>query len=211
MHRTPPIRRGCTIAAALVVATCSAVPSAQADGPLVTSATDCPDRALEQPFRRWADPASYVLVDNGILEGGRDWTLHGEAAAEQGNELFYVHGPDETTSLALPPGSAARTAPVCVGIEHPTIRFFARNQGSLLSLLLVEVIFQDASGAVRSLPIAALPGGRGWTPTPPLPLLINLLPLLPGERTAVALRFKPLGSGGDWSIDDVYVDPWRHR
>ena len=37
-------------------------------------------------------------------------------------------------------------------------------------------------------------------------VVANLLPLLPGEHTPVAFRFTALG--GDWSIDDVYVDPY---
>ena len=40
-------------------------------------------------------------------------------------------------------------------------------------------------------------------------IVMNLLPLLPGGNTAVAFRFAPYGDG-DWTIDDVYVDPWRH-
>lgn len=207
MSLTPPVRRRLTIAAAVVASTIVIAPEAQA-GPLVASASDCDSPPLEQPFLRWADPANYVLLRNGILESGRHWELEGAAALEAQNEHFYVHAPDEDTSLALPPGSEATSAPICVGIEHPTIRFFARNEGSAFSLLVVDVLFEDASGRVRSQTIAVLPGGSSWRPTPPVPLLVNLLPLLPGERTAVAFRFRPYG--GDWSIDDVYVDPWRH-
>ena len=39
------------------------------------------------------------------------------------------------------------------------------------------------------------------------PILVNLLALVPGERTAVAFRFTPRGLGS-WLIDDVYVDPY---
>ena len=39
-------------------------------------------------------------------------------------------------------------------------------------------------------------------------VLANLLPLLPGAHTPVAFRFTPL-LGGEWSIDDVYVDPFQ--
>jgi hypothetical protein len=37
---------------------------------------------------------------------------------------------------------------------------------------------------------------------------VNLLPLLPDDYTPVAFSFK--ASGGEWQIDDFYVDP-RHR
>jgi hypothetical protein len=50
-------------------------------------------------------------------------------------------------------------------------------------------------------------GGSKWTPTLPLPVIANLLPLLPGDLTPVRFRFTPVG--GAWQIDDVYVDPYR--
>jgi hypothetical protein len=40
-----------------------------------------------------------------------------------------------------------------------------------------------------------------------MPLVVNLLPLLPGDYTPVAFEFTPQGYGGNWRIDDVYVDP----
>jgi hypothetical protein len=203
---TLPFRRSAwavAIAVVLVV-----VPSAHA-GPLVASAPNCDPQVWETPFLPWADPASYVLVPTGNLESARDWTLSGGAGVVSGNETFHVHGAGEAMSLALPTGSSATTAPICVGLEHPTLRFFARNTGSVLSTLAVDVLFEDAAGEVRSLRIAQLAGGARWQPSLPLPVVANLLALLPGERTPVEFRFRPLG-GGDWRIDDVYVDPWRH-
>jgi hypothetical protein len=205
---TLPFRRSAW-AVVLAVFALVVVPSAQA-GPLVASAPDCNPQVWEKPFLPWADPANYVLAPTGTLESARDWTLDGGADRVRGNETFYVHGADEAWSVALPPGSSATTAPICVGLEHPTLRFFARNDGSRLSTLVVEVRFEDAAGEVRSLRIGGLVGGPGWQPSPPLPVVANLLALLPGERTPVEFRFTPVGGGGDWRIDDVYVDPWRH-
>jgi hypothetical protein len=62
---------------------------------------------------------------------------------------------------------------------------------------------------VLTLPMGADLGG-GWHPSLPLPVVANLLPLLPNDRTAVAFRFTPL-LGGEWQIDDIYVDPYRAR
>jgi hypothetical protein len=75
--------------------------------------------------------------------------------------------------------------------------------------LRIEVFFEDAGGQVQSLPVGSVLGGPAWQPTSPLPVIANLLPLLPDGHTAVAFRFVPQGAGS-WSIDDVYVDPWRH-
>ena len=179
-------------------------------GLLVSSATDCDDQVLEQPFLPWLDPAQYTLAPSGTFEQGvGDWTLTGSAAVVNGNESYYVHADGENSSLSLPPGSKATSGAMCVGIEHPTLRFFARNSGSLLSTLKVEVLFENAAGGVHALPIGLLLSGGQWQPSLPLPIVVNLLPLLPGEKTAVAFRFG--ASGGNWKIDDVYVDPYRSR
>ena len=38
--------------------------------------------------------------------------------------------------------------------------------------------------------------------------MANLLPLLPDQHTPVAFRFTPM-LGGNWSVDDVQVDPYK--
>jgi len=170
----------------------------------------CEDQVAERPFMPWADPAAYVLAPNGTVEQAAHWELEGGAVRAVGNERFHVNDADDASSLALPPGSSATTAPMCVGLEHPTLRLFARNRGALLSPLLVEVLFEDAAGSSRALPIGAYLGTSAWQPTTPLAVIANLFAGLPGESVEVAFRFTPRGSAGNWSIDDVYVDPFRH-
>ena len=53
--------------------------------------------------------------------------------------------------------------------------------------------------------------GSDWQPTAQIPIVVNLLnlPLLSDGSTDVAFQFTPLGSGGDWTIDDVYLDPFK--
>ena len=213
MHvRTPagirPVRLVAFAAALLVPLLALAAPAAHA-GPLVASAPDCDAQQLETPFTRWGDVASYTLAPNGVAENRADWSLQDGADVKPGNESFYVHDEDEKSSLALPPGSSATTASMCVGLTRPTLRFFARNDGSPFSVLRVDVLFEDNLGAVWSVPIGTMLGAAEWQPTLPLAVVANLLPLLPGGNTAVAFRFTP-DKAGDWKIDDVYVDPWRH-
>ena len=199
------------LAAAATMAACGALAPSASAGLLVTSATDYVPQPLERPFVRWLDPAQYTLLPGGTFESSlSDWTLSG-ARVVSGNEPYYVHGEGETQSLSLPAGSSATSAVIPVGLGHPTMRFFARSTGgSILSTLKVEVLFELANGHVASLPIGvALAGAhRSWQPTLPIPVVANLLPLLPGQYTPVAFRFTPVG-GVAWTIDDVYVDPKR--
>ena len=191
---------------AAAVALGLAAPSAHA-GVLVKTATNCPNETLEQPFLRWADPAHYVLAPAGTIETTTGWRLSG-AQQVLGNEPWYVHAAGEKRSLALRAGSSATTARMCVGLEHPTLRLFARNTGSPLSLLKVEVLVETRLGLVQAVPIGELAATSSWGPTLPLPLLANLLAVPPADRTAVRFRFTPQGAG-NWQIDDVYVDPYR--
>ena len=195
---------------AVCLAFLAVLASSAGAGVLVSSATDCDEQTLEQPFLPWADLANYVIAPNGTFENGASgWTLSGGAAVVSGNESYNVHGDGETKSLALPAGASATSRSMCVGIEHPTLRIFTRNGGSILSTLRVEVLYEDAAGNAQSLPIGKLTGTASWQPSLVMPLVVNLLPLLPDERTAVAFRFTAEGAAGSWRIDDVYVDPYR--
>jgi hypothetical protein len=172
--------------------------------PAQARAAGCPSQPAYQTFLPWLDPAWYVPAPDGDIEGGaEEWTLTGGAAAADGNEP-YLAG---ERSLTLPAGGSATTAPMCVGIEHPTLRLFARNTGDPASRLSVSVVFRDLLGVRRSLAVGAVTAGSSWSPTPVMPVAVNLLSLL-GDQD-VAFRFAPVGDGGEWTIDDVYVDPYK--
>ena len=176
-------------------------------GVLVSSAGDCDNAASSRVFLPWYDVANYFLAPGGDFESGASgWGLTGGAAVVDGNEPWNVTG-GGSSSLRLPAGSSATSPAICVGIEHPTIRFFEKSSGaSLGSSLRVEVLFEDAWGNVHDLTIGRETRG-GWEVTPAYLVIANLLPLLPGEHTAVAFRFTPEGTGS-WQIDDVHVDPY---
>ena len=172
-------------------------------GPAQASVAGCPSQPVSQTFLPWLDPAWYVPAPGGDLEGDGQWNLEGGAAVADGNEPFLAGD----RSLSLPAGSSATTAPMCIGIEHPTIRLFARNTGDPLSTLTVAVVFRDVLGVTRMLPVGVVTAGSSWAPTLPMPLGVNLLSLL-GDQD-VAFRFTPAGDSGEWTIDDVYVDPYK--
>jgi hypothetical protein len=205
-------RRG-TALLALAGALCAlalAAPASHA-GVLVASAPSCAQAHSSQVFLPWLDIANYQPApDGGFEAGAKGWSLAG-AATVAGNEPWDVGGSADHGALRVPAGGSATSPTFCVGLEHPTARFFAKRVGgSLLSTLRVDVRFEDALGHAQELPIGlvALNGGS-WQPTLPMLLVANLLPLLPGDHTPVQLRFVPQG-GGAWLVDDVYVDPYKH-
>jgi hypothetical protein len=187
-----------------------AMASEAAAGPLVREAGRCETQQLSGPFEPWLDPARYTPVrDGGLERRGDGWKLRGGAAAAAGNEPWTVADENDSRSLLLPAGSSATTPAICVGLAEPTLRFFARSSGGLIAKLEVEVLYEDALGNVHAMTIGTDSGGR-WHPTAIMPVLANLLPLLPNDQTPVAFRFTVLGDA-DFQIDDVYVDPWCQR
>jgi hypothetical protein len=204
MKRNTKLRAIAGTVAGLVAAGAFAAPAHA--GILTTSATDCNDGALTQPFARYGDDAKYKNVGT-FEDGTAGWTLTGGAKVVSGNETAHVSGPGDAHSLSLPAGSTATTPPVCVGLAEPTLRFFAKRDSGLLSSVVVTVHVQTSLGVWVTLPLGVDLGGA-WHPSGKMLILANLLPLLPPDRTAVKFTFAPLL--GSYQIDDVYVDP-LHR
>src|SRR5918992_4046729 len=161
----------------------AAAPSAHA-GLLVESAPDCTGQVLEQPFKAWKDYANYTLVPGGAFEDGAPGWKLSKARIVSGNETYYVRGRSDSRSLELRAGSVATSPTICVGLEHPTMRFFARSSG-VLPLMTVEVLVETSAGLVVPVPIGVVTPSAKWRPTLPFLVVANLLPLLPGEHTPV--------------------------
>jgi hypothetical protein len=176
-------------------------------GLLVQTTTNCPGQPLSQPFKAWGDGASYELMPGGAAESTAGWTLTGGAGIVTGNEPWKVHGSTDSHSMHLPSGSSATTAPICVGLDSPTVRFFVKKNSGLLSTLAVSAVLRPSLGGELVVPVGVILGGS-WQPSPSFLFLGNLLPILPGQYTPVSFRFTPV-LGGDWQVDDVYVDPWK--
>lgn len=182
-------------------------PTSANAGVLVASATDCAEQSLDQNFIRFADVANYTPLPGGDFEQAGGWALAGGAAVVSGNEPFNIaEDPSDSRSLSLPAGASAKSNSICVGIEYPDIRFVARSSNPAATLR-VDVYFEDGFGNVQSAPVAVVNAGASWSPSLPLPVAVNLLPLLPGERTAVAFKFS--ASGGSFQVDNIFVDPYR--
>ena len=206
-RRTKPSRRPRARRVSLLAL---ALPILLAAGAAPARATDtrvCPAQPLGQVFLPWADPGWYTpLPDAGfeVLPGG--WTLRGGAQVVAGNEPFRVGGSADTHSLSLPSGSSATSGTACVGLGDPTLRLFVRNTGALDAGLLVQVEFSDGNGLTALTPIGVIHAGSAWAPSPPLPVVANLLSA--PDAQAARFIFRPLDARGRWAIDDVYVDPY---
>jgi hypothetical protein len=208
MTRTSFLRRGLTgLLAAIALA---ALPGAASADVLNLGLNGCPAQTIEHPFARWLDGGNYVLAPGGTFEGSlTGWKLTGGAQVVAGSETFAAHAPGEKKALLLPSGSSATTPPICVAVLDPTMRYFAANDGGLLSLLRVDVIYHPPGGGTLTLPLGlnAL-GSKNWAPSLPVIVGADLLGVLNGGQATVQFRFVPTGLGAKWRIDDVYVDPF---
>jgi hypothetical protein len=187
-------------------------PAADA-GLLVASVPSCDNGATEQPFAGFGDQHDYSLVRGGDFESGAaGWDVDGSGVVAD-QEPWHVRSTGDIHALKVGAGQTASSPTLCVGIEHPTMRFFAhRSGGGLLapaSQLLVTARVETSLGAVVEIPVGAVSAatnGASWDPTPALIVLPSLLPLLPGDHTPIQFRFTAVGTSA-WVIDDVFVDP----
>jgi hypothetical protein len=206
MARKGLLRRG--LPGLLAVMALGALPAAASADGLKIGLDGCPARTTEKVFSRWLDPSNYTLVPGGTFESSLSgWKLTGGAKAVSGNESFSVSGKSDKLALSLPSGSSATTPAMCVAVLDPTLRYFAANDGGVLSLLTVQVLYYPPGGGVLTLPLGVNVGGRAWAPSLPTVVGANLLGVLRGGQAQVAFRFTPVGLGAKWRIDDVYLDP----
>jgi len=211
--RTPArILLGMAALAAAAAMTASAAAPAHA----ASLGLSCPAPA-SQTFAPWGDTNYYVPApDSGFENGAAGWTLNGGARVVTGNEPYMVGGAGQTHSLSLPTGSSATSPPMCIGLFSGGMRLFVQNTGAASSNMHVQVIYNGGVGALlgglgSTLGIsdrATFAGATTWQPSPNFVMAGGLLPLL---TQSVQFRFTPLSTGGNWRIDDVYLDPLMHR
>ena len=176
------------------------------------SAQACSYSGAEQKFGPWGDAHSYVLApDGGFENGAAGWTLGNGAKTVAGNESYFVDAKTDSNSLALPAGSSAVSPPLCMSLETPVLRMFARNTGDPTSKLKVEMTY-GLAGIVHTASSITFSAGSSWAPSPEMSTVGTLAPLL-GTLipSSINVRITPLDSKGNWQVDDFYVDPFaRH-
>ncbi|HET9154401.1 MAG TPA: hypothetical protein VFN85_09830 [Solirubrobacterales bacterium] len=175
------------------------------------AAQACNYTGAAQVFSQWGDQHSYVLApDGGFEAGGQGWYLGGARVVAE-NEPFYLNGGGDSHSLALPPGSTAVSPPICMSLDTPSFRLVARNSGDTSSGLRVEATYV-LLGLVHTKTVSTVYGGSSWAPSQQMSTVLSLSTivgtLIP---SSIQIRITPLGSAGQWQVDDLYVDPFaRH-
>ena len=170
----------------------------------------CQSTPTTKAFQVFGDVNDYSLVPNGGFEFGTGgWSLSGARVAA-GNESWSVRAAGDSKSLAIDSGGTAVSPTVCIDINRPTYRFFARRTSGSWGVLNLRVRWQDSSGHTNETTIAALDTsfGTAWRVSPAYNIA-SLLGLWNADQDAsVQLVFDPENYGGSWAIDDVYVDPY---
>jgi hypothetical protein len=169
----------------------------------------CAPEATTKAFAVFGDQSDYSLAPDGAFEAGSgDWSLT-RAAVVNGSESFAVHAAGDSKSLAIDPSGVAVSPPICVDVERPSFRFFARRTSGSWAVLNVKLRWQDAGGATHYTVVGSLNGfGTLWLPTASLDLSGALALWKQDDTISVRLVFDPENYGGGWAIDDVYVDPY---
>jgi hypothetical protein len=172
----------------------------------------CPYEGAEQVFKPWGDNHHYVLApDGGFEAGGQGWTLRNGAKTVAGNESYYLNDAGDSRSLSLPDGSSAVSPSICMSIDTPILRMFARNTGDPSSRLRVEASYK-LLGLIRTRTVANVTAGSEWEPTQQLSTVLTLSTIVGTlVPSAIQVRITPLDSAGEWQIDDFYVDPFARR
>lgn len=176
------------------------------------AAQACSYTGAEQVFKPWGDLNSYVLApDGGFEAGGQGWYLGGGAKVVSGNESFNLNGAGDSRSLALPAGSTALSPPICMAIDTPSFRLVARNSGDTSSGLRVEASYV-LLGLLRTKTISTVYGSSSWAPSQQMSTVLSLSTVVGTViPSSIQIRITPVGSGGNWQVDDVYIDPFaRH-
>jgi hypothetical protein len=197
------------LAVAVAVAGLCAFASASraSSGPSSTASakTACAYPNATQAFSQWGDDAYYELApDGGFEAGGTGWTFGTGAGLVSGNETAYLNDTADQNSLRLPYGGTATSPRFCVDASTPVFRFMTLNSGDDHAKLRVTVTYELAKGSKTR--VTELRAGQDWTATQPLQLDTD------GESERVArISFTPSEAGGQWLLDDVYIDPFARR
>lgn len=188
----------------------SSVVTATAASAHTTTDETCGPRTQSPVFAPWGDNADYFLINNGGFEDGSEgWTFTGAARVVKGNESFFVHSTKDKRSLSLGVGAGAQSRRLCLNRSEDGLRLFVRNDGGPGSILHIEATVRNRETgqiAQSALDVNGDETPLGWSPT----MRLGIPNVAGGSATQeLTLRFTTSGPAARWSIDDVYIDPFK--
>ena len=189
----------------------SAALAATAASPARAASCPPPPTPL-QAFAPWADLLSYVPVNggsfpvNGTTALNQPWTLSSGAALVKDNDPTKLGGLGSFGALSLPSGGSALSQCTTAPMIWPTVRFFVKNMGSTIGSLHVQVLVNGGKNGI--LDGGFITAGSSWAPSPAI-----TIPWLSPLSGAVNLqvRLTASGTGAQFEVDDIYLDPCRSR
>jgi len=172
----------------------------------------CPAGTLSQPFKQFGDNAYYTLAPGAGFESGMTaWSLSGSTLAT-GNERYFLRGTSDSRALKVAANGVAVSPSLCVDSGMPTLRLVGKKlNANVTGQLKVEILYKTSSGDTKvSLAGQMAHGSKenysDWKPSNILKLTTALPISSLGGTATVQLRVSA-DKGGDWLIDDVFVDP----
>jgi hypothetical protein len=162
----------------------------------------CASNATEKVFSQFGDDRDYYLAPGGSFEGSITWFNRGPVSLVAGNEPWYLAGTNHSSAVRLQRGATLISPVLCVTRDEPYLRFMAKSEGT--GSLHVTVFLFSASNKVLHSSSMSAGDFASWAPSGLIDLQTSKLPAGESGYIAVALR-----SQGDWTIDDVFVDPYR--
>jgi hypothetical protein len=191
--------------AAGVAATAALAPAA----PAQAATQPCGDEPLQQAFAGFGDSDWYFLAPGGGFEDGADgWSLGGGAALVDSTDPFGLGGAGDRSSLALPRGATATSAPFCIRPDSRTVRWVHRGSARG-GVLLVEVQHLETGARSPGRVVDVVRGSGDWQPSRRVSIPLWGTGAREDGFAIVALKFTALS--GDWAIDDLFVDPKMRR
>jgi hypothetical protein len=171
---------------------------------------DCtPGTTFTQPFAPWGDGNDYAMAPGGDFESLSGWTGLGAGTVED-QEPWLIGSATDHRALRIPAGVTATSPYMCIDATYPFFRFFARNTGDQKATLAVAVQYLTRSGKVVTSDAGTVRAtGAGWFVTPPLKIAVQFGDE-PDASAPVVFRFTS-AKGGDWRMDDLYIDPFARR
>jgi hypothetical protein len=168
----------------------------------------CADAPATKAFQAFGDSANYSLVSNGAFESGTGgWSLSG-ASVVSGNESYKVRAATDAKSLAITAKGRVVSPAFCVSSQHPSFRFFAKRTNGSWGVLNVSLRWSVDGGATNETTVGSVSTGTSWSPTQSFGLSQTLGIWNSSQTASVQIILDPEDYGGNWAVDDVYIDPY---